>query len=388
KQQAAARSVQPFLTTGKASYGSRQVVAGGNKSSSLQPYIQPKTESLSGGVRPELKRAVAFAQSQVGKVDANKKSADGTRFGWQQLAEYFKSAMGPDKVVPDGGIQKPGSIMEKNIREKGKPIKAQKPNQPNPQNQENRDAMPSWCGIFVFWSLNKGGVPMPKWSIGGNAVSLKAAYPKSHIPRPGDIAYFGTNSHYAIVEKTEPENPDTKDIKKIKVSTVNGNTTGEDNLGGQVQVKSHPVSHWAGFFNPLFGLEDKMPKDPTFVTEAEIQQILGKSSAAAAANTTSNAAAITPYNPDTAPAPAAAVPVSKNEKAELPKTGEEPLAEEPVQEEKAAPVAEAPSPKSPAEDPAFQEVIKKTHGAKASEKKHGDAGEKSAAAQLASVIPN
>ncbi len=423
-QQGAAKSVQPFLSTNKASFGGRQSSLSNNSLSaqrkntspnvSLNPVsILPKKEirglqrgtplgdrgqmvqakgdptatNQSSSVRPELKRAVAFAQSQVGKVDANKKNADGTRHGWQQLVEYFQTAMGPDKVVPDGGIQKPGSIMEKNIREKGKPIKAQKPNQSDPKVQVERDAMPSWCGIFVFWSLNKGGIPMPKWTIGGNAVSLKAAYPKSHIPKPGDIAYFDTNSHYAIVEKTEPENPETKDIKKIKVSTVNGNTTGENNLGGQVQVKSHPVSHWAGFFNPLFGLEDKLPKDPKDVTEAEIQQILNKAAAATTANTTSNPAAVTPYEPKAASPPANAPPV--------PVAGEKAAAEETVAEGEAAPAGgekvdapvEAPSPKSPAEDPAFQEVIKKSGYAKSTQKKHGVAGEKSAAAQLASEVP-
>ncbi|MEJ7679323.1 MAG: hypothetical protein WKG06_15990 [Segetibacter sp.] len=101
---------------------------------------------------------------------------------------------------------------------------------------------------------------MPKWTLGGGAITLKAAYKPGYIPRPGDIAYFNTNSHYAIVEKTEPENPSPNDRKNVKVLTVNGNTSGEDNLGGQIQVKNHAVSHWDGFFDPLYGLLDKMPE--------------------------------------------------------------------------------------------------------------------------------
>jgi hypothetical protein len=75
-------------------------------------------------------------------------------------------------------LQTPGSILEKNIKYGGT-VKAPPPNVvPTPPEDQwvKRDIMPSWCGIFTFWALNKGGVPMPKWTIGGSAVKQKAAY--------------------------------------------------------------------------------------------------------------------------------------------------------------------------------------------------------------------
>ncbi|MEO7312803.1 MAG: DUF4157 domain-containing protein [Chitinophagaceae bacterium] len=409
-QQGAAKSVQPFLSTKLNTQTSTpgatcckkeflQLSQGGvvqlqedseETEDAVQPsMVQTKTQAPTQDTRPELKRSVAYAESQVGQVDANKKNPDGTRVGWEHLLDYYKTAMGDDKVIPDGGVQKPGSIMEHNIKVKGKPIQAQKPNQPDPSVTEARDTMPSWCGIFVFWSLNKGGIPMPKWGIGGNAVSLKAAYPKSYIPRPGDIAYFGTNSHYAIVEKTQPENPDTKDRKNVQVSTVNGNTTGENNLGGQIQIKTHKVSHWDGFFNPLYGLEDKLAKDPAAVSDAELQKILASAGAASAAGSGGSQAgpgppaAITPYMPPAATSGAVAIPeaVTETPVTDAPKAAGKEGA--PVVEEA---VVEA-SPKSPGRDPAFQAVLGKTTVEKNNEKKHGTGLEKSATAQLASEVP-
>jgi phage-related protein len=104
-----------------------------------------------------------------------------------------------------------------------------------------RDAMPSWCGIFTFWALNKSGVPMPKWKLGERMIKPESARPPGMLPMPGDIAYRNAYSHYAIVESATGNT----------VKTVNGNTAGEDNLGGQVQTKEHPLTEWTAFFNPL-----------------------------------------------------------------------------------------------------------------------------------------
>jgi hypothetical protein len=72
-------------------------------------------------------------------------------------------------------------------------------------------------------------------------VTPEAAYPPGYIPKAGDIAYRDNFSHYAIVEKADGST----------VTTVNGNTSGEDNLGAQVQTRDHPLSNWTAFFDPI-----------------------------------------------------------------------------------------------------------------------------------------
>src|SRR6185436_10709459 len=55
-------------------------------------------------------------------------------------------------------------------------------------------------------------------------------------------------SHFAIVES----------VNGNTVTTVNGNTAGEDNLGGQVQTKDHPIAEWTAFFNPLLIMQGNL----------------------------------------------------------------------------------------------------------------------------------
>jgi hypothetical protein len=400
-QQGAAKSVQPFLQTKKlarsagpsafTSVAKKENTCGGHSCDGApdhesESHVQRKENNTATPVRPELKRAVTYATSQIGKVDAGKKNEDGTRKGWERLKEYYQTALGEDKVVPDGGVQIPNSILEKNIKYSST-IKAPQPNKPITDEWKNRDAMPSWCGIFVWWSLIKGGVPMDKWKL-GEGVKMKAVYPPSHIPKAGDIAYFNTNSHYAIVEKTEPENPSASDKKNIKVSTVNGNTAGEDNLGGQVQIKQHPISHWAGFFNPLFGLKDKMPKDPAEVSEAELQKILADAGVSGAAVNggsvaPSAPAEIKPYTPTVSAPPATSVVVPPTDKND-PATAEGGLETPAEAVPELAPV-EAPSPQTKEDDPAYQKIVKGAGGVKGKQKTHDTPESKAAAAQMASA---
>ncbi|MEO6548951.1 MAG: DUF4157 domain-containing protein, partial [Ferruginibacter sp.] len=192
---------------------------------------------------PQLSDAVAKAKTKEGKVNANKEGADGFREGWPDLLEFFKTTFGDDKIVGNGaGTGIKDAVSETDIKKK-REVTGLVPDlsRPGTAIPGERDAMPSWCGIFVFWALNKSGVPMPKWTIGGNMIDLKAAYPPGYSPRPGDIAYKSGYSHYAIVESV---NGDT-------VRSVNGNTAGENNMGGQIQSREHPISNWTGFFNPL-----------------------------------------------------------------------------------------------------------------------------------------
>ena len=220
-----------------------QTTTGSNTTVARKNIIQRSA----GNVPAQLTNAVTKAKSQEGKINANKEGPDGYRDGWQQLVEIFKSTFGEDKVVSgSGGTSVPGTVSEMDIKKYRKaegdvidPVtKKAVPNQ-------KRDAMPSWCGIFVFWALNKSGVPMPKWQLGKNVLKPESLKPAGTTPEPGDIAWKKDYSHFAIVESV---NGDT-------IRSVNGNTSGEDNLGGQVQSREHPMSNWTAFFNPLLTMD-------------------------------------------------------------------------------------------------------------------------------------
>jgi len=189
---------------------------------------------------PQLNSAVELAEAEQGKVIANKEGADGFRYGWERLMEYFTTSFARNKIVdsptgakgevPKGNIKKKSQFYGNVIEHDGK------------LGQGMRDAMPSWCGIFAFWALNKAGIPMPKWQLGEPFIPREAAYPPGHTPKPGDLAYKQLRSHYGLVVGMEGPN---------RVKSVNGNTAGDDNLGGEIQVQTHDLSNWQGFFNPL-----------------------------------------------------------------------------------------------------------------------------------------
>jgi len=208
---------------------------------SRKPIIQRQAHDRP--VPTQLNNAVAKAKGEVGKVNANEAGPDGFRTGWQRLVEYFKTTLGQDKVVAEGQSGSQGAISEGDIKKQRKIDNALPPANPRPAaGPYVRDAMPSWCGIFAFWSLHKGGVPIRRWEIGGPpAVDANAAYPPGYIPKAGDIAYRNAFSHYALVEKATGDT----------VTTINGNTSGENNLGAQIQVKDHPLKSWTAFFDPL-----------------------------------------------------------------------------------------------------------------------------------------
>src|SRR5665648_846529 len=202
------------------------------------------------GVPAQLTNAVEKAKTVEGKIDANKTQADGYRTGWEHLVEIFKTTFGEDKIISDSnGTTVEGAVAEQDIKKKREQsgmmvvdnTTATSNNGIPGTTTGSRDAMPSWCGIFAFWALNKSGLPMPKWELGERMIKPEAARLPGSPPMPGDIAYRNAHSHFAIVESVTGDT----------VKTVNGNTAGEDNLGGQVQTKEHPLSDWTAFFDPL-----------------------------------------------------------------------------------------------------------------------------------------
>ncbi len=189
---------------------------------------------------PQLTKAVEIAEAEEGKVIANKKGADGHRYGWERLMEYFETSFGKDKIV-DAPSSEKNTVPRKSIKTKSE-FEGNVVFPDGEVKTGKRDAMPSWCGIFAFWSLHKAGIPMPMWQLGKAFLPPESAYPKEHVPKPGDIAYKHLRSHFGLVVGMEGSN---------RVKSVNGNTAGDDHLGGEIQVQTHDLSSWDGFFNPM-----------------------------------------------------------------------------------------------------------------------------------------
>ena len=393
-QQGASKRVQPKRLNGTAhSFVSTQTSLP-PPAGKLTPVIQCKKQAQSTGEpRPELVRAVAHARSQEGLVRADDKGPDGYRKGWEHLVDYFSTAMGEDKIIKEGEQYRPGGVLINNIKKKTT-IEAGKPKDtgghtlqevPGKANMVYRDAMPSWCGIFVFWALNKGGVPMPKWKLGIPAFPAASQYPKSYIPRVGDVAYRSAFSHFAIVEKSTGTGANTT------VTTVNGNTAGENNMGGQVQVKDHPLSNWTFFFNPVYGMEGKLPENAVPVTAEEIKRISGQSGLSSSVVEKN-----LPVKFETnIKRLYGAAKVDKDGVKEKKEKEPGATSSPPQQKKEAGQTDEADTlaknipkaPASPAEDPGFKTVIAKSKKASVTQQQHAVHTEEAASAQKAAVPP-
>lgn len=344
---------------------------------SVRRHIQRK-EAADNEVRPELKRAVHTAKMESGLVNSKLKDAEGKRVGWRRLLEYFQTAMGAEQILPQGSPYQTGKVFEESIvyHREAKDVQVVNPTTGKTE-MGTRDALPSWCGIFVFWALKKGGVPMPLWKLGQPILTAKSAYPPRHIPKKGDIAYKGPPyMHYGIVETSEPNVVKQSEYSKVRVTTVNGNTAGNDNLGGQVAISTDPVGTWSekgGFFNPLYGKEDQMPANP----EAFVEPPAG-TQADVSGGAVSTPAEITPTTEVVSGHPALPEPTTA-----APADGAPAAEGETIPTEEQIPT----SPKTPGEDPAFGAVVGKAGVAAKKQKAHEAPETKSSAAQKASVVP-
>lgn len=92
---------------------------------------------------------------------------------------------------------------------------------------------PDWCGAFALWALHQAGLGRGiNWVIGQGFLQL---LPTTQSPEVGDIAYFLTNQHHAVVTAVNPDGT---------VDLINGNGT-----GGAVSASTTPRSHVAGFYS-------------------------------------------------------------------------------------------------------------------------------------------
>jgi hypothetical protein len=73
-----------------------------------------------------------------------------------------------------------------------------------------------WCGAFALWCLHQAGLALDwSWEMGsGFALSDQhQSLPTTTDPKPGDMAYFDSHQHMAVVEAVTP----------AAVSLINGN---------------------------------------------------------------------------------------------------------------------------------------------------------------------
>ncbi len=91
----------------------------------------------------------------------------------------------------------------------------------------------AWCGIFALWCLHQAGLAKSvKWKLGYGFLEVQKL-PKTHQPKPGDMAYFDKPfQHHAIVESYE----------QGVLKTIDGNQP-------DVRARTRPPNHGAVFYS-------------------------------------------------------------------------------------------------------------------------------------------
>jgi hypothetical protein len=204
--------------------------------------------------RPESLRAIGFARQHIGKINTKMTDAEGNRVGWKRLLEIFRGAFDGDVINP---------------------LLIKKPIMKDPH------GLPHWCGIFAWSNLRKAGLALPPWQLGKSIVPYVGVRSPGELPHKGDIAYRkkwpglkGDTHHQALVTGVESiETAAEKPFESIMIRTVDGNTAGNDNLGGQVEEKWLPARLWDYFFVPTAKLS--LPDVPLIVTDRAAEEIGG-----------------------------------------------------------------------------------------------------------------
>ena len=210
--------------------------------------------------RPESLRAIGFARQHIGKINTKMTDDEGNRLGWQRLLEIFRGAFDGDTIDP--------LVIKKPI-------------------MKEPGGLPHWCGIFAWSMLRKAGFPLPPWKLGVSILPHVGVRPKGKLPEKGDIAYRKTwpgldhfTHHQALVTGVESvETAAGKAFDEVMIRTVDGNTAGNDNLGGQVEEKWLPARLWDHFFDPTAKVS--LPDVPLIVTDRSSDDLGGEGQDAA-----------------------------------------------------------------------------------------------------------
>jgi hypothetical protein len=300
-----------------------------NPQKNIEIQLKPLTElnDRTPDQNLALNRAVKIAQGEKGKVNSGTLNEDKTRVGWQFLVEYFKTTLGEDTIVKDQSEYKPGKFLEEIIKyvKKGKAQKVKVVDGKHVVVTENNvDLLPSWCGIFAFWALHKGGIHPPKWELGKPNFTSKDQFKKGeYLPRPGDIVIKSGYNHHALVVRTEPNTiTDTKELQNVKVITINGNTAGSNHQGGQIQEKTDSYAYWDFYVNPFFkGVELTPEKD--FKVDDRLKESIGEKSTGTTVQPASNNANLSVNKYDSNLEPVTVLEPAKEKKEEEKKTNVE-----------------------------------------------------------------
>jgi hypothetical protein len=164
---------------------------------------EPESAPRSDGSRESI---VAFAKSQIGKVEAKHSDGSGKRVGSDRLLEYFNVAapgVWPDSVIETAGAN-----------------------------------MPAWCGIFSVWAHKKAGKDIGTWQM-GRGVSAFNTISETTSPQPGDIGYINKHQHHCIVMKLDGDT----------IYSIDGNS----GLYGEVTENKRSFKDFAGFFTAFGG---------------------------------------------------------------------------------------------------------------------------------------
>ncbi len=93
----------------------------------------------------------------------------------------------------------------------------------------------SWCGAFAMTALQKQGLATGlQWATGKGLEKSLPKLTKTAAPQRGDIAYYKTNQHMAIVA----------DVHGETVRLVNGN-----GAAGRVTINERPLSDAAAYYD-------------------------------------------------------------------------------------------------------------------------------------------
>ena len=346
----------------------------------LHIQLKPLTELNDRTVEQQtaLQRAVNIAMGERGKVNSAVVNEDKTRVGWEFLVEYFKTTLGEDAIVKDKSDYKPGKFLEENIKyiKLGKAQKVKKVGEEFVVTTvDNVDVLPSWCGIFAFWALHKGGVHPPKWELGKPNFTTGDQFKKGqYLPRPGDIVIKNGYNHHALVVRIDPETvTDTKDLQNVKVTTINGNTAGSNHVGGQIQSKTDPYSYWDYYINPFFkGVTLTPEKD--YKIDERLKESLGVSPSQ---TTVSNETDLSVGKYDSTLSPVGSLNVQEDEKAEIKKEKPEKAEESKVDPKEIM-----------AQDPEFAEINSSLKLNAKKQQKHDTPENKAGEAQQSAVSPS
>jgi hypothetical protein len=97
--------------------------------------------------------------------------------------------------------------------------------------EEGGPRPPEWCGYFILWCLHRVGLAKNlRWKIG---IGFLSNLPQTTLPVMGDIAYFKTNQHHAIVKEVNADGT---------ITLINGNAPG-------ISISTVPRARIAAFYS-------------------------------------------------------------------------------------------------------------------------------------------